>query len=124
MEKATRRRFTAAAAFVMLGLATGAHAQQSAKFWLAAVPGNIQGCIAADPQFTREHTFTLQDGQAEVTAPGGVKTKLKLTRPNVYETDYELGRLHLHMVADLAATPPTLTVTDKNLGCKWTAKKE
>ena len=27
-------------------------------------------------------------------------------------------------VADLAATPPTLNVTEKNLGCKWTAKKE
>ncbi len=41
---------------------------QSANFWLAAEPGNIQGCIAADPQFTREHTFTLKDGEAEITA--------------------------------------------------------
>jgi len=59
---------------------------QSVNFWLAAVPGNIQGCIAADPQFTREHTFTLKDGQAEITSPGGINTKLKLARPNVYET--------------------------------------
>ena len=29
-----------------------------------------------------------------------------------------------HFVADLAATPPTLNVSEKNLGCKWTAKKE
>jgi hypothetical protein len=28
------------------------------------------------------------------------------------------------IVADLAATPPSFTVDDKNLGCKWTAKKE
>jgi hypothetical protein len=27
------------------------------------------------------------------------------------------------IVADLAATPP-FTVDDKNLGCKWTAKKD
>ena len=97
---------------------------QSVNFWLAAQPGNIQGCIAADPQFTREHTFTLKDGQAEITAPGGIKEKMKLVRPNVYETEYQLGRLHLIYVADLSATPPTLNVTEKNLGCKWTAKKQ
>ncbi len=31
---------------------------------------------------------------------------------------------NLHYVADLSATPRTLTVTEKSLGCKWTAKKE
>ena len=97
---------------------------QSVGFWLAALPGNIQGCIALDPQFTREHTFTLQDGQASITSPGGINTKLKLVKPNVYETDYQLGGRHFHVVADLSATPRTLDVTEKNLGCKWTAKKE
>lgn len=97
---------------------------QSVNFWLAAMPGNIQGCIAADPQFTREHTFTVKDGQAEITSPGGINTKLKMVKPNVYETDYQLGRLHLHVVADLSVTPRTLNVTEKNLGCKWAAKKE
>lgn len=104
-------------------LSTAAWAQ-SVNFWLAALPGNIQGCIAADPQFTREHTFTLKDGEASISSPGGINTKLKQARPNVYETDYELGRLHVHVVADLSVTPRTLTVTEKNLGCKWTAKKE
>ena len=85
---------------------------------------NITGCIAADPQFTRVHTFTVKNGVAELTAPGGINTRMKLEKPNVYATDYDLGRLNLHVVADLAATPPSLTVDDKNLGCKWTAKKE
>lgn len=49
---------------------------------------------------------------------------MKPTKPNVYEGDYQLGGLNLHFVADLAATPRTLNVTEKNLGCKWTAKKE
>lgn len=101
-----------------------ASAQQSVGFWLAALPGNVQGCIAADPQFTREHTFTLKDGQAEVTAPGGIHLKMKQTKPNVYEGDYQLGRLHMHYVADLAATPPTLNVNERSLGCKWAAKKK
>lgn len=97
---------------------------QSVNFWLAALPGNIQGCIALDPQFTREHTFTLKDGQAVITSPGGVNTKLKMAKPDVYETDYQLGGRHFHVVADLSVTPRTLTVTETNLGCKWTAKKE
>lgn len=97
---------------------------QSVNFRLAAEPGNMQGCIAADPQFTREHTFVLKDGEAEIIAPGGLKEKMKLVRPNVYETSYQLGRLNLHYVADLSVTPGTLTVTERNLGCKWTAKRE
>ena len=99
----------------------------TAQFRLVAAPNNVTGCIAADPQFTRVHTFTVKNGQAELTAPGGIDTKMKLEKPNVYVTDYDLGRLDLHIVADLAdlaATPPSLTVDDKNLGCKWTAKKE
>lgn len=113
----------AIAALAALLLPSAASAQQSVKFWLAAEPGNIQGCIAADTQFTREHTFTLKDGDAEIIAPGGLKEKMKLVRPNVYETSYMLGRLNLHYVADLSVTPPTLVVTEKNLGCKWAAKK-
>ena len=101
-----------------------ASAQQSVGFWLAAVPGNIQGCLRADPQFTREHVFTLKDGQGEITAAGGVHIRMKPIRANVYEGEYQLAGLHLAFVADLDATPHTLNVTEKNLGCKWTAKKE
>ena len=114
-------RFACIAFAALLPTAASA---QSVNFWLAALPGNVQGCIAADPQFTREHTLTVKDGTAELTSTGGINTKLKQVRPNVYETDFALGRLHVHLVADLAATPKTLNVTEKNLGCKWTAKKE
>ena len=110
----------AAAALPVAGMAQDAEV----KFWLKGAPGNIQGCVAADPQFTREHTFTLRNGQAEVTAPGGITTKLKLVKPNVYAADFDLGRMNLHMVADLSATPKSLTVTNQNLGCKWSAIKE
>ena len=103
-------------------LPLAALAQESARFWLAAQPGNVQGCIAADPQFTREHVFTLKDGQAELTAAGGIKLKMKLTKPNTYEGDDQLGQLHFHYVADVAAR--TLNVSERNLGCKWAAKKE
>lgn len=95
-----------------------------AKFWLKGASGNLQGCIAADPTFTREQTFKLANGQAEVRMAGGVTVKMKPVRPDVYAGDFDLGRLNLHMVADLAATPKTLTVTNQDLGCKWSAVKE
>jgi hypothetical protein len=94
----------------------------SVEFRLVGAPGNITGCIAADPQFTRVHTFTVKGGQAELTAPGGINTRMKLEKPGIYETDYRLGQLNLHVVADLNAR--TLTVSDRNLGCTWTANKE
>lgn len=117
------QRLACAALAALLPVAAAAQ-DGSVEFRLVGAPNNIQGCIAADPQFTRVHTLTVKNGQAELTSPGGINTKMKVEKPNVYEADYELGRLNLHMVADLAATPKTLTVTEKNLGCKWTAKKE
>ncbi len=80
-------------AAVALALPGAVMAQDAeAKFWLKGAPNNIQGCIAADPQFTREHTFTLKSGQAEVSMPGNIHVKLKLVRPNVYTGDFDLGR--------------------------------
>ncbi len=108
-------------AVLLLPLAAAAQ-DATVEFRLVGAPGNITSCIAADPQFTRVHTFTLKNGQAELTAPGGINTKMKLEKPGVYTAEYELGRRQVHVVADLTAK--SLTVTDKNLGCKWTAKKE
>lgn len=112
-------------AATFLALPAAARAQDAeVTFWLKGASGNIQGCIAADPTFTREQTFKLVNGQAEVRMAGGIYIKLKPVRPNVYAGDFDLGRMNLHMVADLAATPKSLTVTNQNLGCKWSAIKE
>jgi hypothetical protein len=94
------------------------------QFWLKGDPKNIQGCIAADPSFTREHTFLLVNGQAEIKSAGGINIKMKPVRANVYRGDFDLGRMNLDVVADLSATPKTLTVTNPDLGCKWTAQRE
>ncbi|TAJ39100.1 MAG: hypothetical protein EPO55_13355 [Reyranella sp.] len=120
----TIAKYLALAAFAVALPAAVLAQDGEVKFWLNAAPNNIQGCIAADPQFTREHTFTLKSGQAEVSMPGNIHVKLKLGQPNIYAGDFVLGRLNLHMIADLAATPKTLTVTEKSLGCKWSAIKQ
>ena len=92
-----------------------------AHFRLAGDPNNVQGCMNYDSSMTRVHTFTLKGGQAEVTSAGGINDKMKPVRPNVYDTVFALGRVHLDVVADLGSTPKSLTVTEKNAGCKWSA---
>ena len=101
-----------------------AQAVGSADFWLKSDPKNIQGCIGADSQFTRKHTLTVQNGQARLTSPGGINTTLKPVRPDVYRESFVLGQYNLTVVADLAANPKSLTVTDNNLGCRWSAVKQ
>ena len=108
-----------------VALSIAAFAQSGeANFWLKGSPNNIQGCIAFDPQFTRKHTFKLVNGQASITSPGGINTDLTLVRPDVYQTQLQLGRLNMIIVADLASTPKTLNVKDSNMGCAWSAVKE
>ena len=124
----TVRQLTAVAALVaavVAALPAAVLAQDGqATFWLKGDPNNISGCIAFDPQFTRRHTFTLKDGKAEVTSPGGLNTSLGLVRPDVYQTRLRMAGLNMLVTADLAATPKTLTVKDSNLGCAWSAVKE
>ncbi len=91
------------------------------EFRLAQDPKNIQGCIALDPSLTRVHTLTIKGGQAEIKSAGGIDDKMKLVRPNVYETVFSLSGVRLDVLADLSATPKTLTVVEKNRGCKWMA---
>ena len=91
------------------------------EFRLAQDPKNIQGCIALDPSMTRVHTLTIKAGQAEIKSAGGIDDKMKLVRPGVYETVFTLSGVRLDVVADLSVTPKTLTVTEKNRGCKWMA---
>lgn len=94
------------------------------KFWLKADPRNIQGCISADPSFTREHTFLMVNGQAEIKSAGGINLKLKQRANGVYTGDFDLGRMNLDIVANVASQPKMLTVSSRNLGCKWSAVRE
>ena len=61
------RRFACLAVVALLPAVALAQ-DVTAQFRLVAAPNNITGCIAADPQFTRLHTFTVKNGTAELTA--------------------------------------------------------
>lgn len=107
---------------VLLILSPGVAGAQdfSANFWLARDSRSATDCMAFDPQFTREHTLTVKNGQATLTSPGGIQTSLKPVRPGVYEEDTVMDGLQLKMIADISTK--TLTLSDKYIGCWWTAK--
>ena len=67
-----------------------------------------------------EHTLTVKDGKATLTSPGGIQTSLKLVKAGVYEEETDFDALQLKVVADI--NDKTLTVSDKYIGCWWTAK--
>ena len=107
----------------LMPLAAAAQQNVEVKFTFKQNPNNISGCIQADPSFTREHTFRIVNGQAEIKSAGGIDVKLKPIRPNVYQGSFNLGRMNLIYTADLGATPPTLVAQSQDGGCKWNAVK-
>jgi hypothetical protein len=92
----------------------------TANFWLAREQRSATDCMAFDPQFTREHTLAVRDGQATLTSPGGIQTSLKPVKPGIYEEDTVMDGLQLKLVADINSK--TLTVSDRYIGCWWTAQ--
>jgi hypothetical protein len=113
------------AAIAIAATPLAASAQDSVtRFRLAGVPGNIQGCMALEASMARVHTVTVKDGNGDVKFAGGINQRLTTAKPGVYTADFELSGVRLDAVADMTATPKTLTVTSKSLGCKWTGQPE
>ena len=107
----------------LMPLAASAQQNVEVKFSFKQNPNNISGCIQADPSFTRDHMFTIVNGQVELKSAGGVDVKMKPIRENVYQGTFNLGRMNLIYTADLGATPPTLVAQSQDGGCKWNAVK-
>ncbi len=112
----------AAAWTVLATLALPAGAQDGPiRFRMAAVAGNPSNCIRYDSTLSRVHTLTVAGDKATLKSAGGVNETLKQTVPKVYKTTSQLGGAMLAIVADASKSPRTLTITETNLGCHWTA---
>ena len=66
----------------------------------------------------------MVNGQAEIKSAGGINLKLKQRANGVYTGDFDLGRMNLDIVANVTSQPKMLTVSSRNLGCKWSAVRE
>jgi hypothetical protein len=91
------------------------------QFQLAPDPANMAACIALAPQLERGQTAVRSGDKVEITAAGGIKTRMDPVKPDVYRTVVELAGERLEYTLDLG-TARTLSVRGNNLGCKWSGK--
>src|SRR6266436_6525068 len=117
-------RLLAAVAVTLLSRASVAAEDSITRFRLAADANNVPNCKTIDPVLARPHTITVRNGDVEIMSAGGIEGRMTEMRPAVYGVVFELSGLSLDVVADLSAPRRTLTVTDRQLGCKWQAVPE
>jgi hypothetical protein len=108
----------------MLPSVTAAAEDSVTRYRLAADPNNMTTCKALDPALGRLHTLTVKDSDVEITSAGGIEGRMREVRAGVYSVVFELSGQRLDVVADLSAIPKSLTVTERQLGCKWRATPE
>ena len=69
-----------------------------------------------------EHTVTVAGNEAHFRSAGGINDTGRQVRPGVFATDFSLANVRLDVVADLSQPTKTLTVTEKNAGCRWSGE--
>lgn len=94
------------------------------RYRLTADPGNETTCRALDAALARPHTVTVKNGDVEITSAGGIEGRMREVRAGVYSVVFELSGQRLDVIADLAAVPKTLTVSERQLACTWRASPE
>jgi hypothetical protein len=92
------------------------------KFRVAPDPKNMQSCTAYNFGMTGVHTLVVKGGDVNLSTAGGLNTKMKMVRPNIYETDFQLAGTRVDAVADLGAK--TFKVSEKTRGCNWVGVPE
>lgn len=105
-----------------IALSATAMAEQSGVFKTRLNPGskNIGPCSNVDGSLGREQTVTVAGGKASVNSAGGLKGNLKPIGPDKYEAaNFGMGGVLLTVTADLSVTPPLMTVTERQFGCRW-----
>jgi hypothetical protein len=83
---------------------------------------NLVGCSRLDTALSREHTVTVVGNEAHFRSAGGINDTGRQVRPSVYATNFSLANVRLDVVADLSQPTKTLTVDEKNAGCRWTGE--
>jgi hypothetical protein len=107
----------------MFGLpAEGLAADVTLSFMLANDPANLVDCLSWGPAFERPYTLVASDGRATLTSGGGVHVAMESAGSDTYRGVFDLSGERLNFTADVAAK--TLSASENNLGCKWTAKAQ
>lgn len=110
-----------AGALALIGLSVAAQAQETVEFRLTPASANLAACRNLDASLSRVHTVTLDGDKSSIKSSGGINDRLKQPSPGNYVTDFALGGVKLHVIADANAKPRTLKVVEANWGCRWDA---
>lgn len=104
-------------------LSVAAFAQESTtKFRVAPDPNNMQACKGYNFGMTGVHTLTVKGSDVDLATAGGLKSKMTMVKPNLYESNFQLAGTRLDATVDLGAK--TFTVLEKTRGCKWVGVPE
>jgi len=117
-------RVLAAFAVVLLPCVAMAMEDSVTRFRLVGESTNQATCRPLDAVLARPHAVTVKDGDVEITSAGGIEGRMKPVSGGVYRVGFELSGVSLDVVADLGTIPRTLTVVDRQLGCRWQANPE
>ncbi len=110
---------------LLSSLPMGASAAEAvAHFRLAPDGRNGVDCGGLNAVLARVHTITVKNGDVELTSAGGIEGAHAGDEGEAYLIAFELEGKRVDAVADLAATPITLTVTERNRPCRWLAGAE
>lgn len=113
------------AAFAAIWVAAasfGAQAQAPLSFRLDKSDRNPMSCSAGDAAMSRPQSVTIANDVAMIASNGGINDKAKMTKPGVYHTKWSLGVITYDIEINAGATPPTMTVVEPKLGCKWSGQ--
>ena len=120
-----RGRPLAAIAGVLLVAGAAAATEDSiTRYHLVGETGNASKCKFLDPALSRLHTVTVTQGDVEIMSAGGIEGRMREIRPGTYGVVFELSGLRLDVVADLSPAHRMLSVSDRELGCRWRAVPE
>jgi hypothetical protein len=100
---------------------TASAADQVFHFQLAPDPANMAACIALAPQLERGQTAIKSGDKVEITAAGGLKSRMDPVGPDLYRTIVELAGERLEYTLETGVSA-TLSVRGNNLGCRWSGK--
>ena len=99
-------------------------AEMVARFQLVPDGRNGSECSGLNAMLARVHTITVKNGDVELTSAGGIEGRMSKGQKGLHQIAFELEGRRVDAVADLAATPITLTVTERNRSCRWRAGAE
>lgn len=114
------RRTTVFLAAIAAPLAASA-ADEVFQFQLTPDPANMAACVALAPQLERGQTAVKSGDRVEITAAGGLKSRMEPVRADVYRTVVELAGERLEYTLETGDSK-TLSVRGDNLGCKWSGR--